>query len=150
MSLRWVIKITERIWYFLRFPVLFVLIAATIHTFLITIFIVDGRSMLPTLKDKQILIVNKISALKKAPERGDIVIIQFPGDVRRRIFVKRVIGVPGDSFKANQEDEYGLVAVKNIQIQKGEYYVLGDNRQESGDSRIWGAVPRENILGFVY
>lgn len=149
MNLRRVIKITERGWYFIRVPVFFILVVAIIHTFFITIFVVDGRSMYPTLKDNQIILVNKISALVLSPQKGDIVIMQFPGDTKRRIFVKRVIGTPGDSFKANQKDENGQVATKNIHLNKGEYYVLGDNRPESGDSRIWGTVPREYIIGSV-
>lgn len=150
MNLRRVIKVTERSWYFLRIPVFFVLVITIIHTFFITIFIVDGRSMYPTLKDHQILLVNKISTLMMAPKKGDIVIMQFPGDTKRRIFVKRVIGAPGDIFQANREDEHGLITSKDIQISNGEYYVLGDNRPESGDSRIWGSVPREYIIGSVF
>lgn len=149
MRLRKIIKIVERSWYFLRLPILLVLTVTIIHTFFLTIFIVDGRSMYPTLKDKQVLIVNKIYYLMVPPLPGDIVIMQFPGDPSRRMFVKRVFGVPGDKIKSNSIDKYGEVSSKELSIKLGEYYVLGDNRLKSGDSRYWGTVPRENIIGKV-
>ena len=149
MSDKATIKLAERIWYFIKLPIFIFITIVLIHTFFLTIFVVDGLSMYPTLKDKQILLVNKISYLLDRPQSGDIIILQFPGDPEKRIFVKRVIGIPGDSLIANQVDKFGEISKNSLKLGSGEYYVLGDNRQVSGDSRLWGTVPRENIMGIV-
>lgn len=105
--------------------------------------------MFPTLTDQQLLVVNKIYTLVHPPKKGDIVILQFPGDPERRMFVKRIIGEPSNKFSSGMIDQYGEVSTTNFKLGVGQYYVLGDNRAGSGDSRIWGSVPRENIIGVV-
>ena len=97
------------------------------------------------------------------PERGEVVVFHFPRD-QSRDFVKRVIGVPGDVVEINE----GAVSVNGralhepyitsrdrasmdpVMLRHGEYFVLGDNRAGSNDSRNWGPVPEENILGQVW
>lgn len=149
MNIRRAIKIVERGWYFSRLFFFLLVVLAIIHTFFLTIFIVDGLSMHPTLKNRQVLFVNKIYALIHPPKKDDVVILQFPGDPERRMFVKRIIGEPGNEFIAGTSDRYGEVSTKSFKLGVGQYYVLGDNRAGSGDSRIWGSVPRENIIGVV-
>lgn len=105
--------------------------------------------MEPTLKDNQILFVDRVSYFTRNPKAGDIIVMQFPGDTNQRIFVKRIIGLPSQNFQSSDQDHYGEVANKNFILGAGEYYVLGDNRDQSSDSRLWGPVSRENIIGHV-
>lgn len=122
-------------------------------------FRIEGTSMLPTLHDGQYVIVTKISYLFSKPQRGDIIVFIPPTD-RHRDFIKRVIGLPGDHI----EIKNGLVFVNGIQLNEpyingpglysdertlgpNEYYVLGDNRQNSSDSHTWGVLPAQNIIG---
>ena len=145
---------------------------------------VEGPSMEPTLQEGQFLFVNKLAYLRldletlsdrlpfletqreeplfrwDTPSRGEVVVFKFPDD-ETRDFVKRVIGVPGDSVRI----EEGVVYVNGEKLDEpyvtrrdrrnmterdvlpGTYFVLGDNRASSHDSRDWGAVPAENIIG---
>lgn len=147
-------------------------------------FRVEGSSMQPTLEEGQYLLVNKIvyfhlspSGLRalfasdsdrqdqsvfpiRDPKRGDVIIFHFPLDVSRD-FVKRVIGLPGDTVSIRQ----GQVFVNELKLEEpyvtrpdksnmspekvgpNEYFVLGDNRRASNDSRDWGTVPTDNIIG---
>jgi signal peptidase I len=94
------------------------------------------------------------------PQRGDIVVFRFPRDPSRD-FIKRVIAVPGDTVEIRQGrvfvngqfideayiNEAGNYTSATQKIQPGEYFVLGDNRNNSSDSHVWGTVPRDNIIG---
>ncbi|HEY7349958.1 MAG TPA: signal peptidase I [Ktedonobacterales bacterium] len=123
---------------------------------------VDGHSMLPTLQDQQFILVNRAAYLFHPPERGDIIIFAYPVDPSQD-FVKRIVGIPGDHVQVNQD---GLVFINDIQLSEpyvndqtnpyqptdtrlgpDQYFVLGDNRGDSSDSRVWGPVPRQNIIG---
>ena len=98
-----------------------------------------------------------------APERGDVVVFRWPRD-ERQYFVKRVIGLPGDEIRIRGGEVYrngelldepyveqpsGESIVERV-VPEGHYYVLGDNRAQSDDSRRWGGVPEENIVGDVW
>ena len=97
------------------------------------------------------------------PERGDVVVFRWPRD-ERQYFVKRVIGLPGDEIRIRRGEVYrngellnepyverpsGETIVERV-VPEGQYYVLGDNRAQSDDSRRWGGVPEENIVGRVW
>lgn len=128
-------------------------------------FIVDGASMDPTFKSGEYLIVDELTYHFKSPERGSVLIFKYPNDPSK-YFVKRVIGLPGETISI----EEGKVRIINNQHPDGfvldepyvrfgkdenlvrnldndEYFVLGDNRLSSADSRIWGPVPEGNIIG---
>lgn len=96
------------------------------------------------------------------PERGDIIVFRYPLDPEQ-LFVKRIVGMPGDAVRieggavyVNQRplqepyvESTGRQSFDEVIVEPGRYYVLGDNRAQSSDSRQWGTVPEENIVGEV-
>lgn len=135
--------------------VLIIIVILLIRTYIVTPIRVNGTSMYPTLKQNEIMILNKIG-LKSGIDRFDIVVVKTDNN---RI-IKRVIGLPGESVMYEDgklyingkyvEDSYSLSETKdfdNIVLKEDEYFVLGDNREVSKDSRIIGPVNKEQILG---
>ena len=140
-------------------------IALTLIIFLVIRFAiqsyrVSGPSMLPGLQTDDYVLVNKIAYLFHAPERGDVIVFHYPLDTSED-FIKRVVGLPGDTVtldnKTVQVD--GVVlhepyiseaynpSGKTIKVPMDEYFVLGDNRPLSDDSRDWGFVPKADLVG---
>ena len=142
--------------------------------FLFRPFEVKGESMYPNLHDSEYLITNVIAQRLGDPQIGDIIVFKAPNEPDKD-FIKRVIGVEGDSVSINEglvylNDEkldesayldssvrtYGGSFLKegdSITVPPGYFFVLGDNRSYSSDSREWGFVPKENIIGnsiFIY
>jgi signal peptidase I len=147
------------------------LISAAVYATLIVTFgfqvaRVEGQSMAPTLNDQDRLIVNKLEYRlpRHAPHVGDIVMLLYPTDPEKS-FVKRVIGEPGDSIRSVNgrvfrndlplpddfiPDDYKMYDTWGPEIvREGFYYVMGDHRNNSSDSRTWGQVPAKYILGRV-
>ena len=147
-----------------------VLIAVVVILFLYQPVRVEGTSMMPALVDQERIFINKFAYRFGISDiqRGDTVVFWFPGDPSKS-FIKRVIGVPGDKVQVTD----GQVSVNERPLDEpyvpeayrdhvstplrvvppGEYYVLGDHRSSSNDSRMWGTVPRHYIYGkasFVY
>lgn len=143
-----------------------------LNYFVFNLHNVDGDSMLPTLRDKEYLITNKI-ANRAGYERGDIVIFKYP-KMPSKEFVKRLIGLPGEKIKIqnskvtiyNNEHPDGFIlnelylsedilTTQNTFLKEGvvleippnNFFVMGDNRGVSSDSRQWGFVPRKNMVG---
>lgn len=123
---------------------------------------VDGPSMTPTLLNHEYILVDKASYALGKPQRGDVIVFAWPRDPSQD-FVKRVIGVPGDTVSVASN---GVVTVDNVTINEpyvnnllnpyqpntwtlgpNEYFVLGDNRGDSSDSRDWGPVPLADVIG---
>ncbi len=150
-----------------------VLIAVVLIVFIYQPVKVEGTSMMPTLTDQERIFINKFTyrfGLGNV-ERGDTVVFWYPQDTSKS-YIKRVIGVPGDHVRVDGGQVYvnGLALVENYVpaenrdvnswrdgeeqvVPDGRYFVLGDHRNQSSDSRMWGYVPRENIYGkavFVY
>jgi signal peptidase I len=124
---------------------------------------VDGTSMVPTLQNYQYVLVDKVTYDFSTPARGDIIVFEYPLDTTKN-YIKRIVGIPGDHVYI---DDNGQVSVNGVAIKEpyvndldnsrygirdvvlgpNEYYVLGDNRGGSSDSREWGVVKRNLIIG---
>jgi len=123
---------------------------------------VDGSSMEPSLHDGELVVVNRLAYLWNAPARGDIVVFYFPLDPERR-FIKRLIGLPGDTIEVhdgqvfvNGQLLYEPYIAASPQysgrwtVGPTEFFVLGDNRNNSSDSQNWGMVPMEELIGKAF
>jgi len=159
----------REVWETIRFIAIAMIVVIPIRYFIVQPFIVSGASMDPTFVDKQYLIVDEISYRLSEPTRGDVIIFKYPVDPTK-YFIKRIIGLPGETITI---DETGHVTVKSGDgkdsiilkepyveftkrdsvertLGKDEYFVMGDNRAESFDSRMWGPVPRNLITGKAF
>lgn len=165
--------------YFFLLDILQTLILAAaafvvVYMFLFRPFEVKGESMYPNLHDSEYLITSLIGLKLSDPKLGDVIVFKAPNELERD-FIKRVIGVGGDSVSIkdgqvylNEEllnenkylkpsiKTYGgsfLQEGKEVLVPEGYFFVLGDNRSYSSDSREWGFVPKNNVIGssiFIY
>ncbi len=144
-----------------------VILAVVIRVFLFQPFYIPSGSMEPTLTKGDRIIVNKLIYRFKEPQRGDIVVFKYPVDPKRD-FIKRVIGLPGETLQIKNSKLYiNGVPISQpflpeglkygdfgpVDIPEDRYFMMGDNRNNSEDSRVWGTLPRENIIGkaiFIY
>ncbi len=155
-------------WDLVKFGLIALIIVVPIRTFIAQPFIVSGSSMVPTFENGQYLIVDELTYRLNEPKRGDVVIFKYPKDTSL-YFIKRIIGLPGETVKIdgstitikNKENPEGFVLdetyVKNkssnilqVTLPAGQYFVLGDNRSASSDSRVWGTVSKELLIGRAY
>lgn len=148
--------------------ILAVLIVIPIRIFIAQPFIVEGLSMYPTFKDKDYLIIDELTYRLEEPKRGDVVVFRYPGNPSI-FYIKRIIGLPGESVKINK----GVVSVTHADgttttlsepyvvaedatytldatLGTEQYFVMGDNRPKSSDSRVWGPLPKADIIGRAY
>lgn len=159
----------EEAWETVKFLFIAFAIVIPIRLFVAQPFIVSGASMDPTFKDKQYLIVDEISYHLDDPSRGDVVIFKYPKDPKK-YFIKRVIGLPGETVTINNQgqvsikdtadnavltlDEPYVMYTKKETVQRtletDEYFMMGDNRAGSFDSRAWGPVNRDLIIGKAF
>jgi signal peptidase I len=164
-----------------RSPIL--MLASWIRDLLVSVFLailvilflyqpvkVEGTSMMPALVDQERIFINKFVYRFGMGDisRGDLVVFWFPGDPTKS-YIKRVIGVPGDTVEVDNgtvivngqrlEESYVLSEFRDRQsmapfkVQPDEFFVMGDHRSSSNDSRSWGSVPRKYIYGkavFIY
>jgi signal peptidase I len=135
------------------------IIFLVIH-FTIQNYMVDGTSMQPSLKNNQFVLVNKLAYLFHAPERGDVIVFHWPVDTNKDL-IKRVIGLPGDVIVTTSRtvevdgvvlnEPYISIPANPIALRwvvpPNDYFVMGDNRRVSDDSRDWGFVPKSYIIG---
>lgn len=133
-----------------------------INKFWLTVFIVDGESMEPNMHDKELILLKVSSYNSSNPKRGDVVVVRYPGDPDNRKYVKRVIGLPGERLQIfdgkifiNEKvlEEYYLPygtlsePDKTYSLKDNEYFLMGDNRPVSNDSRYFGGVEKRFIIG---
>ena len=148
--------------------VLAVLVVLPIRYFIFQPFFVQGSSMYPNFEDGDYLIVDETTYRFRDPQRGEVIVFKFPKD-GSQLYIKRIIGLPGESVEINAgkitiinesgsqtlEEEYIPLDNKTsgdikVNLAEDEYFVLGDNRMFSSDSRRWGTLPRKNIIGRAY
>ncbi len=154
---------------FARFISTVVVIVVVVRVFIAQPFIVSGASMVPTFHDSDYLIVDQLSYRFIEPARGDVLIFKPPQN-KSVYFIKRIIGIPGDTINinngvvtlSNKEHPEGVVLNEpyiskdttsghyNISVTEGNYFVMGDNRPASYDSRGWGLLPKKNITGRAF
>ena len=158
----------QSFWELVRFALLALLIVFPIRAFVAEPFVVSGSSMIPTFQNSNYLIVDKISYKFTDPERDDVVVFKYPLD-KTKYFIKRIIGLPNETVDIkgsavtiiNKDHKDGFTLnepyVKNIsqneihfELKNDEYFVMGDNRSASSDSRYWGAVPRTLLIGRAF
>ena len=142
-------------------------LALLIRTFVAEPRYIPSDSMLPTLEKGDRLVVEKISDRFHLPTTGDIIVFEPPeklqvlGYAKDQAFIKRVIGEPGqivaianhqvylngEPLKENYIAEPPAYQWGAMQVPEGEFFVMGDNRNDSNDSHVWGFLPRKNIIG---
>lgn len=153
-----------------KIAVVALVLAMTIRYFLIQPFFVEGASMGPNFETGEYLLIDEISYRFKPIDRGDVVVFHYPLDTSK-YYIKRIIGLPGETIEVknskvvvyNSANSDGIILDEtylpenletNGQIKKklgtDEYFVLGDNRPVSSDSRIWGSLPKNDIVGRVW
>ncbi len=143
------------------------LIVFPIRYFLFQPFIVRGASMEPSFYEADYLIVDQLSYRFRSPERGEVIVFNYPQDPEKR-HIKRIIGLPGEDVVIEEgrifitdenetvllEEEYltlsRTLGEESISLGEDEYFVMGDNRGSSFDSRNWGSLPEGNIIGKVF
>ncbi len=146
---------------------LIVVVVIPIRVFVVSPFIVDGDSMHPTFENLDYLVIDEILYAFRAPARGDVVVFRYPGNLSI-FYIKRVIGLPGETVSINR----GVVTLttadgekltlaepyivnedatytKDVFLNPKEYFVMGDNRPNSSDSRVWGPLAEKDIIGRV-
>jgi signal peptidase I len=151
-----------------KFALIALLIVIPVRIFIAQPFVVRGASMEPTFESGEYLIVDQLSYRISEPERGDVIILRYPKD-ESVYFIKRIIGLPGETVElvgssvlikpvgtgetpitldesyigeGRLQNEYGV-----YHLEDDEYFVMGDNRGESSDSRSWGLLPAHDVVG---
>ena len=161
-------KKKESPWELVRFGIIAILIVIPIRIFIAQPFIVSGSSMFHAFLNGDYLIVDEISYRLEDPKRFDVIVFRYPND-KKKFFIKRIIGLPGEKVDikgstvtiTNKEHPNGLILeqpyVQNesnnnehSELKETEYFVMGDNRSASSDSRYWGAVTRDLIMGKAF
>lgn len=152
----------------IKVVILSLIVIVGIRSFVMQPFFVSGQSMEPNFHDGDYLIVDEVSYRFRDPERGDTIIFHYPNDIRL-FYIKRIIGLPGEKIEIednvitifNAENPGGLKLDENLyipsekiiagnhskELKNDEYYVLGDNRVASADSRVWGVLKEHHIVG---
>lgn len=158
----------QSFWELVRFAVIALIIVFPIRFFIAEPFVVSGGSMIPTLENGNYLIIDKVSYKFSEPKRDDVIVFKYPNDTTK-YFIKRIIGLPNETIDikgnvvtiTNTSNTEGFILdepyVKNIadnsthfELKSDEYFVMGDNRSGSSDSRYWGAVKKDLITGKAF
>lgn len=148
-------------------------LALIVRFFIAVPYVVIGSSMEPNFQDYNYLIIDRLSYDFEGPQRGDVIVFNLPQDTSRAL-IKRVIGLPGETVVLSGsaptitivnarhpqgftlDEPYlapgnlGGASEMRIALSPDQYFVLGDNRKVSADSRLWGTLPRKDIVGRVF
>ncbi|MBI2086319.1 signal peptidase I [Candidatus Daviesbacteria bacterium] len=155
---------------FIETVVVFGAIFAAVYLFVAQFHKVSGNSMVPTFHNGDFLITEKVSYKVRNPQRGEIVVLKNPRD-ESQDFIKRIIAVPGDTLQISNSTVYvnseplkesyipvdyvtrpGAFVTEGtiITVASNQYFVFGDNREHSSDSREWGPVTKEELVGKAF
>lgn len=153
---------------FISFIILTAVIVLPIRYFIAQPFIVNGSSMSPTFETGQYLIVDQLSYRFHEPVRGDVIIFKYPGNTKI-FYIKRIIGLPGETININENtvtiinsdnpdgfilNEPFVVFPKEtfmeVTLNDDQYFVMGDKRDASSDSRIWGPLSKDLVVGKAF
>lgn len=158
------------IWELIKTGLLVLVIVLPLRIFVAQPFIVSGASMQPTFDTGDYLIIDQLTYRFEQPQRKDVVVFRYPSDPSK-FFIKRIIGLPGETVSINgssvtiTNDSHPngftlsepYVRENNTQhdevtttLEEGEYFVLGDNRKSSSDSRVWGELPGRFLVGEAF
>ncbi len=160
-------QVWKGIWENLQIVIIALVLALVIRTFIAEPRYIPSESMLPTLEEGDRLVVEKVSYYFHSPQRGDLIVFEPPiqlrlqGYKKEQAFIKRVIGIGGETVavvdgKVYINDQplsegYTLESphynLKPLTIPDGQLFVMGDNRNNSNDSHVWGFLPQKNVIG---
>lgn len=148
--------------------VLAILIVVPVRIFVAQPFVVEGLSMYPTFENGDYLIIDELTYQFNDPARGDVIVFRYPNNPSI-FYIKRVIGLPGEQVAIQKgvvtitktdgttltlAEPYVVAedATYSLESTLGtdQYFVMGDNRPKSSDSRVWGALPKNDIIGRAY
>lgn len=159
------------LWELVRVIIVAFIIMIGFRIFVAEPFVVSGSSMVPNFHNREYLVVDKVSYRFSEPKRGDVIIFRYPKDTTQ-YFIKRIIGLPGEKVQIDN----GRVKLYNsehpdgsyidepylpsnditfgkediVSLGSDEYFVMGDNRLASSDSRVWGVLPKHDIIGHAF
>ncbi|MDO8513086.1 MAG: signal peptidase I [bacterium] len=146
--------------------IVFVL-AFIIRYFVIQPFVIEGNSMEPDFHDRQLILINKLSYRIHNPNRGDVIVFESPQN-HSIYYIKRIIGIPGDEIQLKEGDVYlngekidepylslgqkttadtSATGTLDVTVGRDQFFVMGDNRDQSSDSREWGLLDKNLISG---
>ena len=167
----WVRDLWLYVWEVVKVIIIALIIIVPVRYYIFQPFYVQGASMEPNFLNNEYLIIDEISYRFSEPERGDVVVFRYPRD-KKQFFIKRIIGLPGEDIAIrdnqviiyNQKYPNGFVldessylspntqTAGNLRVSMGkdEYFVMGDNRASSLDSRSFGPIKRKDIIGRVF
>lgn len=158
----------QSFWELVRFAIIAILIVIPVRVFIAQPFVVSGSSMFPTFHSGEYLIVDELSYRVGAPKRDDVTIFRYPKDTTK-FYIKRIIGLPNETVDINgsvvtiknTEHPDGFVLeqpfvennsnnITHFELKADEYFMMGDNRSASSDSRYWGAVQKKLLIGRAF
>lgn len=161
-------RVISFVWELAKIGIIAAIIVVPLRMLVFQPFLVKGDSMIPSFHNGDYLIVDELSYKFRNPERGDVIVLKFPYDPSQR-FIKRIVGLPGETLEIKDgkvvvyhpdskdafvldESAYLSGAVQTpgsvkVQLKEGEYFMLGDNREFSSDSRSWGPLQEKYVVG---
>ncbi|MEI8174659.1 MAG: signal peptidase I [bacterium] len=161
----------QSFWEIVRFILIALIIVVPVRLFIAEPFVVSGDSMVPTFQNSNYLIVDKLSYEIGNPKRDDVVIFRYPND-QKKFFIKRIIGLPHETIEINNGKVTIFPCAKIVDCASitldepyirepfnttntyttgnDEYFVMGDNRNASSDSRYWGLVNKKLLVGRAF
>jgi len=126
------------VWEIVKFGLIVLLVVIPIRMYIAQPFIVSGDSMVPTFGSGDYLIIDEFTYnFLREPQKDEVIVFRYPKNPSK-FFIKRIVGLPGETINIDGREWH---------LEDGEYFVVGDNKSFSLDSRSWGPLPRENITG---